>query len=491
MDLLSAEAWLSKRVATQQKRFRLEQVLFREQLAFALDEATFGDAVCSRRAGKSVGLAAWLLEGPILNPKAPSLYFTITRKSAKRIIWSTLLDMNRTYQLGYEPNEADLVLKRGGVGAVYLTGVDNRDEVEKIRGTGWGRAAGDEAQTLPEYMKDLAEDVLMPSFMDHGGRLRLTGTPGSVPAGFFHEISRSPLWSHHHWTVWDNPHIPEKNKREMLARTLEVRGVTIEHPSIRREWFGEWAFDPDALVFKFDPAKNTFNGDLKALHMVDAWQYVVGVDLGYDDADAIAVLAFNRGHPGVFLVEESVEPKQTISKLTARLQAVVLQYRPISIVVDTGGLGKKIAEEVSSRTGLSLQAAEKQRKFEFIELLNDAMRSGRFFAKPGSRFASDSMKVEWDRERSAGEKLYISEKFHSDIADAVLYAFRESLHWLHKEPEKKPVYGTQEWAKQQERALFERAQRDVQKAKREYQLGDFGGAMDDWGGGDAGDWGGM
>jgi len=486
-SLADAEAWLSKRVAKHQRnRFALERVLFGPQLAFARDPATFATAICSRRAGKSVGVAAWLLEGPVLNPSAPSVYFTITRGSAKRIIWPTLLELNREHALGYVPNEADLVLKRNGVGAVYLTGVDNRNEIEKLRGTAWGRAAGDEAQTLPEYMKDLTEDVLMPSFMDHGGQLRLTGTPGSVPAGFFHGVAHSKLWGHHHWTVWENPHIPEQNKRAMLAKVLETRGVTVEHPSIRREWFGEWAFDPDALVFKFDPARNVFGGDLKSLHMVEAWQHVIGVDLGFDDADAIAVLAFNPGHPAAFLVEESVLPKQTISKLANRLQEMVAQYRPQAIVVDTGGLGKKIAEEVGSRTGLPLQPAEKARKFEFIELLNDALRSGRFYAKPGSRFASDALKLEWDREKSVGEHLVVSDKFHSDICDAVLYAFRESLHWLHREAPKEVPRGTKEWADQVQRKMFEAAQAGVQREKarkQEYELGDFGGGMDDWGGG--------
>jgi hypothetical protein len=42
------------------------------------------------------------------------------------------------------------------------------------------------------------------------------------------------------------------------------------------------------------------------------------------------------------------------------------------------------------------------------------------------------MLCEWDR--SNPEKPEISDKYHSDVCDAVLYAFRESLHWLHVPP---------------------------------------------------------
>ncbi len=474
-------AAIRDRLVAKQRKFTLEHVLFGAQLAFAKDEATFATAVCSRRAGKSVGLDAWLLQGPIENPAAPSLYFTLTRKNAKRIAWSTMLELNRKHSLGYEPNESELILKRGGRGLVYLTGIDNRGEIDKIRGTGWGRAAGDEAQTLPQYMKDLAEDVLMPSFMDHGGKLRFTGTPGAVPSGFFHHIAHSDDWSHHSWTVWDNPHIEDERKQLMLEKTMKVRGVNINHPSIRREFFGEWTLDLDALVFKFDAGKNTYT---LLPHEPEAWRHVVGVDLGWDDSDAIAVLAFHHNQPCAYLRDEMVMPKQTITQLSERLKAVVDLYKPLAIVVDTGGLGKKIAEEVSSRTLLPLQPAEKTRKFEFIELVNDALRSGRLFVKAGSQFASDAMRLEWDKEKSIGERLVISERFHSDICDAVLYAFRESLHWLHKEKVKEPERGSIEWLRAMERKMFQNAAAEV-KFNKQYQVGefgDFGGEMDSWGG---------
>lgn len=450
-------------------RWDLSRILFDKQHAFVADPSENKTAVCSRRAGKSVGCAAELLDSNKQRPKAPSLYFTLTRGSGKRIIWSTLLHLNRRYGLGYEPNESELVLKKGGEGRIYLTGADTKGEIEKWRGVPWGKAVGDEAQALPAFLKEAVEEVLEPAFMDYNGTLSLIGTPAPVPVGYFYECCNNPGWSHHSWTFFDNPWIEKNSGRPHqahLERALRTRGVTVEDPSIQREFFGRWVYDPNALVFRFDKDKNVFHElpdrDARGRGFVKPWEFVLGVDLGYEDADAIAVIAFNDASPNAYLVEEFVETKQTITQLTEKLQELVRKYSPLSIVVDTGGLGKKIAQEVAARTSLPLKAAEKARKFEYIELLNDAMRSGRFFVRPGSRFSQDSLLVEWDREKSRADRLVISDRFHSDIGDAVLYAFRESLHWLHEPPPPPPpAPGTPEWLDEQERQMEEQAEREL------------------------------
>ena len=457
-----ALAIAERRLARKRKASSLAPVLFGPQRAFFEDPASFADAVCSRRAGKSVGVSAWLLEGPIENPRAPSLYLTLTRGSAKRNIWGTLLDLNRKHGLGYEANEADLLLKREGRGAVYLAGLDNRSEIEKVRGMGWGRVAIDEAQALPAYVKELVEDVLMPALSDHNGKIRMIGTPPPVPVGYFHAASHSDAWSHHAWTVWSNPHVP--GARAMLDKVLAVRGVTEDDPSIQREWFGRWSLDVSSLVFRFDAERNVYR---ELPPCVKPWQSVIGVDLGFDDADAIAVLGFNEERPESYLRREWVGTKQTISQLTERIARLMEEFDPVAIVCDTGGLGKKIAEEIRARSGIPIRAAEKVRKFEYIELLNDAMRSGRFFAPPGSRFGQDAMLVEWDRDKSTNDRLVVSERYHSDIGDAVLYAYRESLHWLH-EPKAPPppAHGTPEWAAAETRRMEEQALAEFEERQR-------------------------
>ena len=80
-----------------------------------------------------------------MKPQAPLLYFTTTRKEAKRIMWEPLLDLNWRYGLGLQPLESELVFKRDGLARIYLTGCDNQTEIGKMRGSGWGDVIGDVA----------------------------------------------------------------------------------------------------------------------------------------------------------------------------------------------------------------------------------------------------------------------------------------------------------------------------------------------------------
>jgi len=415
------------------------------------DEATFATANCSRRAGKTRGVGGWLIEGPHRKPEAPSAYVTITRKLAKRNIWPTLLNINRKYRLGFIPNESDLTLKKNGEDKVFLFGMETKGEIEKLRGTGWGRVAIDEAQALPPYLRELVEEVLMPSLIDHDGKVRMIGTPAPVPTGYFYDAcfgdqSKIDLegarWSRHSWTVWDNPYLP--GAKAMLAKVLALRGLTVESPAIQREWFGRWVLDPDSLVFHFDRVKNAFDALPKAQ---GRWQYVIGIDIGFGDADAVAVLAYNEHLPSTWLIEEHLKNKGDITSLVNVVKEVYYRLGPDNVrgvVMDPAGMGMKLIVELQARHEIPCQGAKKSEKEAHIELLNDAMRTGRFYAHSDSRFAHDVMLVEWDKDKSTPDKRVVSERFHSDITDAVLYAYMLSLSWLSEPRIEVPAPGTME-----------------------------------------------
>ncbi len=436
---------------------------FPAQRSFVEEPSSFATADTGRRAGKSEGIARWLLAKEVAMPKAPALYFTLTRPDAKRIMWEPLKALSAKHSLGLEPRESTLTFRRGGRDRIYLTGCNNATEIGKMRGSGWGAVAGDEAQNFPAYLKPLVEETLTPALMDYDGAIRLTGTPGPVPIGYFYDCTRSSKWAHHKWTPFDNPHVKAK---KLLRQVCELRGITEEHPSIQREFYGRWVYDQSALVFAYEASRNDYG--IPPL-LTD---YVLGVDLGFDDADAIAVLGWTEKRPELYLVEEHVLAKQSITELTAKIRELHAKYDPLATVVDTGGLGKKIADEIRKRTAIPLEAADKARKLEHIELLNDALRSGRMFARRDSRFAQDSLLVEWDR--SNPEKPKISDRFHSDICDAVLYAYMRALHWLHEPaaPGRADV-GTPEWAAEEEREMEERLERRI--IAEQEQVQEFGG----------------
>lgn len=441
---------LQERLKT--KAFKLDDFLFREQLELVEDRKPFKTAVCTRRAGKTVGCAADLVYTAATNKGVICLYITLSRSNAKRIIWPEIKKINREFELGGIANESDLSMvfpKNESV--IYLSGASDRTEIEKFRGLALKKVYLDESQSFPPYIKDLVDDVISPALMDYAGTLCLIGTPGPVPSGFFYECAQSPDWSHHNWTFWQNPYIAIKSgltHQELLDRELKRRGVTIEDPSIQREWFGKWLLDSEALVFHYKPEVNHYE-DLPPAEYV----YLLGVDFGFEDADALSVLAWSPRSPITYLVEELVVAKQGISQLVNQIESIRKRYSISKIVADFGGLGKKISEEMIRRFQIPLKPAEKTRKIESIELLNDAMRRGHFKAKKNSRFASDCMLVEWDKDRSSPEAKKISDHFHSDICDAVLYSFRESPSFSWRPPIVRPKPGTPEWAKEEVTAM--------------------------------------
>jgi hypothetical protein len=305
-------------------------------------------------------------------------------------------------------------------------------------------------QSFRPYIKMLVDDILVPALYDYDGSLILIGTPGPICAGYFYDSCVSGNWSRHKWTMLDNPWIKRKSGKdpsEILKAERERRGITEQDPTYRRESLGEWVADSDALVFKFDNVKNTF------LHLPKGrMEYIFGVDIGYDDSDAIAVLGYSYEDRCVYLVEEHIKSKQNITQLVEEINRLRDKYKPVRMVMDAGALGKKIQAEIQQRHVIPLEAADKNRKLEFIELLNDDLRTGVFKAYMNSRFEQDSYLEQWEA-REAGQKPVISSAYHSDITMAVLYAWRECKHYLYQAPIAPPKFGTKAWAKELEEKL--------------------------------------
>jgi hypothetical protein len=436
-----------------QRAFKIEDFCFKEQLAFIKDPARFKAADCSRRAGKTVGIAADLLDTASKNPRMACLYITLSRLNAKRILWPDLLEINREYGLGGKPHETELTLTMPNGHIIYLSGAKDKSEVEKYRGFPLKKVYIDEAQSFRAYIQELVDDVLAKSLYDFNGSLALTGTPPPLPSGYFHDCVHNEKWSRHSWNMLQNPHLKAKSGRDPMSLILEDcerMGVGVDDPRIQRECFGRWVIDRSSLVFRYSDGNH-----YDSLPDGGKWEHVIGVDLGYSDADAVAVIGWSSAGPETYLIAEHVKRKQGITELASLLEHLIRQYDPLAVVMDTGGLGKKIAEEMRSRFGLPIKAAEKTEKYAHIELVNDALRTNRLYAKRSSQFASDSGLLEWDRDKSSGDRLVVSDAFHSDICDAVLYAYRESLHWLHMPQRAKAKVGSKEWLKAQEDELEE------------------------------------
>lgn len=442
---------------------------FPEQNAFVLDTNRAVAAICTRRAGKSNGLALRFKRTMLKHAGCFCPYIALTRESARNIMWPVLQEQDEKFKIGAKFTESNLTMTMRNGSRLQLFGADMQNFIKRLKGIKTPGAAIDEAQDFGSHLEQLVDDVLGPATIDYtDGWLALTGTPGPVPVGYFYDITALKKYGYslHSWSLFDNPYLP--NPKEAVEELKLKKGWPDDHPTLLREYYGQWVMDLDALVVKYQAHTNHYD---QLPHLGPGWSYIIGVDLGSNtpgnDRDAIAILGFHKETSTAYLVEEVLDLDAGISGLAGRLDRLIQTYKPDRIVIDQGGLGKKIADEMRIRYSLPIFAAEKARKFEFIELMNDALRTGKFMAKSSSRFADDSKRLKWDHEKSGPDKMVVSEHFHSDIIDATLYAFRECLHWLWEPKPEKIIPGTPKWMQAQEDEVIERLERQVTEDKED------------------------
>ncbi len=470
---MSAYPTLSRLISN--RKFELSDFLFKEQLDFVTDQSRFATAVCSVRAGKTMACAADLMSTAINQPGTIECYITLARSSAERIIWPELKNINRDYQLSATPNEAKLSLTFPNGSIIYLMGGNDEAEIEKIRGlSNVALVYLDETQAFRAHVKELVEDIITKRLYDTNGRCRMIGTPGPLMSGYFYECSQSPGWSHHAWSMHVNPWLLKKSGKtpdELIAQDCARRGVTIDDPSIQRECFGRWKLDPNALLLNYDPQVNDFldlpNGE---------YTYILGIDLGHSDADSLSLLAFNKSSPVTYLVEEIVTPNQLTDDLAGQIKALTRKYRIRDMVADTGGLGKKIVEDLKDRYSLMIEPADKMGKMANYKFLNNALRTGNFKARKDSRFAQDCSILERDDDKSTPDRIVV--KGHSDAVDSALYAFKLSPAYNYVPPVVGPQPGTPEFLKHQEQQHIDAI---TERLKRERELKQGIGGYGSWG----------
>ena len=119
------------------------------------------------------------------------------------------------------------------------------------------------------------------------------------------------------------------------------------------------------------------------------------MDLGFNDASAFTVCAFNRYLPTLYLVYEMKRVGMIPAEIAQHIEELGKRYEFTRIVMDTGGLGKSIAEEFRIRYNIPVIAASKHDKFSYIELLNSDLRSGFVKVPPDSDIAGEWNLLQW------------------------------------------------------------------------------------------------
>ena len=174
----------------------LTEEWFPEQRRFYDSSARLLAALCGRRAGKTRGLAAHFVRTALTQPGSRLLYINHTLDECRRLFWTGnaqdgVYSLVRRYGINATPDRTRLTLHFPDTDStIELRGAKDEVELSKALGAAYTEIAWDEAQKIRPTMAPTIREVLMPTLLDHAGRLRYTGTANRQQSGLFWELSQ-------------------------------------------------------------------------------------------------------------------------------------------------------------------------------------------------------------------------------------------------------------------------------------------------------------
>lgn len=432
---------------------------FEKQNAFIRDGARLKAALCTRRAGKSYGAGLYLFEEALANPGVSCLYIALTRDSAKKIMVKDVLNpINKKYKIGAKLNKTELTYTLPNGSVIYLLGADaDEDEKEKLLGQKYKLVVIDESASYSIDLKDLVYRILKPAMADLKGTIVMIGTPGNVTRGLYYDITTGieKGWSVHKWSALDNPHIKDQIRDEM-NELIANNPAIVETPLWKQMYLGEWFVDTDKLVYKYSDLKNRVL-ELPTPAGRSAWNYVLGVDLGYEDATGFSVCAYNEFDPALYVARTFKKTKMDITDVAEKIKDLQKTYGFTKYIVD--GANKQAVEEIKKRHSIPLEAADKQGKVDFIEIMNSEMIQSKIKVVKShdeGDLIGEWMSLVWDEKKMLAGKKEENAACPNHLSDATLYAWRYCYTYLSERFNPKPPPTSEEavdefWEQEAER----------------------------------------
>ena len=385
---------------------------------------------CTRRAGKSYLAAPWFVEMGMTakNPETTMFFIAPTLEQAKALLWRRFIEVKRETGLEFEMKSDPWRIEFPTGAILYFRGAKDLDQLGQLRGFATKLAWVDEVQDVRDHVLRHIEASIGPSLRDNDGTLIISGTPGPICTGMWYEVSKGSRanWKVHEWSLFDNPHLPEKARD--LETILREEGLTPDSPRFKREYMAQWVEDDSLLIYKYNAQLNGNVSAYGALPDGHDWQYSIGVDFGHSpDPSAVVVLAYATTYPTVHVIREWKKTKVTYTDLYEQgIKPFWEEFGPCQIVGDQSS--KQAIAEINQRWGLGMQPSERQRKPAYIEMCNADMERGRILIPPEFALAKEMAELVWDPDKLPDRKEHPRRDNH--LCDAFLYAWRNCRQWI-------------------------------------------------------------
>lgn len=411
---------------------------FQQQLDFIKSPAKRKILCLPRRSGKSTAIALYLIDIAINDPGAKLLYVNTTKGEAKNVIWHDIVE-NIFFKLNIKAELIDskneIRFENGSI--IFLHGVDaTAKEMHKLRGKKYKLAVVDECQSYTQDLRQLVNQVMGPTLADANATICMIGTPGNQQGdNYWYCLNKSNSeekgWKFFTWSWKDNPHVKD-NMQKHIDQILEDNPLIAQTPWFKQEYLGEWVVETDARVYK----SNDFNyiNELP-LNFLKGASYILSIDLGYIDATAFVVSAYNKKfNDRMYVIESNKQSNLTITAVANLIKEYKNKYSFKSIIVDAANL--QAVEEIRQMHNLPLIAAEKAGKAAHIALLNsDFITQNVFILKQFNEpLIKELGTLIWDVKAMLRGQHKEDASKDNHLTDALLYAHNASRHYWYKAP---------------------------------------------------------
>lgn len=454
------------------------------QRQFILDESKLKILFCTRRSAKSYSGALALCRTALARPQTSSVFIGLTRDSTKRIVWTDCFKaILEKHAIDCKYNETELTITFPNKSIIYCVGVDDSEaEQSKLLGKKWAGVVIDEAASYSIDLRSLVYKTLLPACSDLGGYILMVGTPSDRKAGLFYDLTadlgtapatvanRREGWTRYAWTANDNPYMREQ--WQQTIRDLEASTPHLDEQAwFKQMYLAQWVSIDENKIYRYNRERNAFDGVLPDYGWTP-WQYVLGIDLGFNDATALSLLAYHQNDPYVYIIKADKWKGLTITDTANKIREWLNLYPIGYMTVD--GASKQAVQELCQVHQLPLQPADKTDKVNFIRMMNSDFVSGRIKMHRDQCILLEEEydKLIWDR-RALERGLYKEDtSFHGDLSDSTLYAYRHCYHYVSVPVDPKEIeeYTRRQTWDAETRATMERIEQEIEQKK-----------MDRWG----------
>lgn len=443
-----------------------------KQRDLLLTDSRFKALLCPRRTGKTTYNLFECMLHDLKFPGSTIVYIVPDSKAhAKDLFWLPLKELNSKLNLGllFKEVEKRVITPRGT--QILLLGAHDADSPTRLRGGAYSLALLDECKDFGPHFEELIVEAILPGLGDYGGTLVLSGTPGNVFAGLFYKVTTEEPegWTVAKWDKSDNSFLREEERDldKVYQTSYKPFGLTRESPKFRREQKGEWVTDDSERAYFYNRVANFWDG---TLNQKLEYHYLCAIDLGKKDKTVIQPGCFSYQDVNLYYLNPFAERGMLISGICEKYAQMHAEHNFIGCVVDTGGLGVMIVDDVNMRFGFNWEAVSKSPGYKLgaVKQMNSDFALGRIKAEPDSIVAKAWLAAIKDPKTGLPA--------HSDEGDAALYLHRYSFHWTGEHPIAAPEQESPEWWVLQEKEAISNALKNRQSRQNE---GPYGRAISD------------